>query len=85
VFDASGTVVALVSRGSIKDCSRVVKPDVYTHVGAQSNAAWIANVLAGQQQQQPQTQTQPPSSGALSKYGCRSALGAVLTFALMYV
>lgn len=85
VFDASGTVVALVSRGSVKDCSQVVKPDVYTHVGAPSNAAWIASVLSGQQQQQPQTQTQTPSSGAFFAHASRSALWAVLMYVLTCV
>ena len=45
-FDASGTVAALVSRGSSKPCTQTTMPDIYTSIGHITNADWIASTLA---------------------------------------
>jgi trypsin len=61
VFDGtSSLVVALVSRGSSKPCSQVVKPDIYTAVGNTDNAAWLNATIAAAYTEQSQQAPPPP-------------------------
>ena len=88
LFDAAGTVVGVVSRGSARSCSANVKPDIFTNIGTTSNAAWISTTIASAYvPPSPPPPPKPPitSSGPIFIFASGGARASVRRLAFLFV